>query len=83
MHSTKNSFTYDAGKLDSDSIWGTDYVAVPNVGSVRFYGQSKAPSSVKNSNGDELTYLYEATTITLFVQLGDKTPSYNVHVVIA
>lgn len=77
-----HSFTYKDGTFSTDFGWGGNYMAVPVVTTVIFYGMIKIPSSVKNSNGDTLNTLYESSTDTLYVQLTKDTVSYDVHVVI-
>lgn len=77
-----HSFTYADGTFSTDFDWGNGYGNVPVVTTVIFYGMSAKPTAVKNSNGDDLTTIYESSTETLYVQLTDNTKSYNVHVVI-
>lgn len=70
--STHVSFTYGADGSFSASTTNADYAAFPNVATVAIYGVETSPQSVKMGDAD-VSHVYEASTKSLFVVLGDQT----------
>jgi len=81
VNKVRLEFTYQAGKLDSSFIFGSDaypHTQFPFVASVIIYGVDKAPESCTTvEGGDKLNCFHEESTSTLFMQLEPSTLSYE------
>jgi len=71
VNKARLEFTYQAGKLETSFIFGSDAYpayAFPFVASVVTYGVDKAPQSCSTvEGGEELSCFYEESTSTLFM----------------
>jgi len=62
------TFTYKDNTLNSTITWGGDYSGFdPTVTVLKIYNQLTAPTYVKDWLWNDIPYVYEATTKTLFV----------------